>query len=103
LTADSIPVKVVGRADVGVPYARLVLAAYLMYLALVITAFGYLAWNWALRRVEAPRAAIFLNVQPVVGALLGVALLGEPLTAFTLAGGALIVAGLGVTFGNAER
>jgi len=38
-----------------------------------------------------------------VGALLGVALLGEPLTAFTLAGGALIVAGLAAAFGNAGR
>jgi len=73
-----------------------------LYLALVITAFGYLAWNWALRRVEAARAAIFLNVQPVVGAFLGVALLGEPLTAFTLAGGALIIAGLAAAFGNAR-
>jgi len=73
------------------------------YLALVITALAYLAWNWALRRVEAARAAIFLCVQPVVGTLLGVALLGEPLTAFTLAGGAAIVAGLGAAFGNARR
>ncbi len=74
-----------------------------LYLALVITAFGYLAWNWALRRVEAARAAIFLNVQPVVGALLGVALLREPLTAFTLAGGGLIVLGLATAFGSARR
>ena len=74
-----------------------------LYLALVITAFGYLAWNWALRRVEAPRAAIFLNVQPVVGALLGVALLREPLTAFTLAGGAALVAGLAIAFGGRAR
>jgi drug/metabolite transporter (DMT)-like permease len=74
-----------------------------LYLALVVTALGYLVWNWALRRVEAARAAIFLNVQPVAGALLGVLLLGEPLTAFTLGGGALIVAGLLVAFGRAAR
>ena len=28
-----------------------------LYLALVVTALGYLVWNWALRRVEAARAA----------------------------------------------
>src|SRR5206468_1544224 len=39
-----------------------------LYLGVVVTGLGYLVWNWALRRVEAPRAAIFLCVQPVVGA-----------------------------------
>jgi drug/metabolite transporter (DMT)-like permease len=72
------------------------------YLALVITALGYLVWNWALARVPAPRAAIFLTVQPVLGAALGIALLGEAVTAFTAAGGALIVAGLAVTVRRGE-
>lgn len=68
-----------------------------LYLAIVITALGYLAWNWALAQVEASRAAVFLTVQPIAGALLGVAYLHEPLTGFTLAGGALIVLGLWLT------
>jgi drug/metabolite transporter (DMT)-like permease len=68
-----------------------------LYLAVVITALGYLAWNWALAQVEASRAAVFLTVQPIAGALLGVAFLHEPLTGFTLAGGALIVLGLWLT------
>jgi drug/metabolite transporter (DMT)-like permease len=71
-----------------------------LYLSVVITALGYLVWNWALRLVPAPKAAIFLNVQPIVGALLGVVLLGEPLTAFTVVGGVAIVAGLAVAFGR---
>jgi drug/metabolite transporter (DMT)-like permease len=65
-----------------------------LYLGIVMTGLGYLVWNWALERVTAARAAIFLNVQPLVGALLGVAWLGEPATAFTVAGGALILVGL---------
>jgi len=68
-----------------------------IYLALVITAFGYLIWNWALARIPAPRAAIFLSLQPVLGAGLGIVLLGEAFTVFTAVGGALIVAGLVVT------
>ncbi len=68
-----------------------------LYLALVITALGYVVWNWALERVTASRAAIFLNLQPVVGALLGVVILGEPLTPFTVVGGVLVVAGLLLT------
>lgn len=65
-----------------------------LYLAVVITALGYLAWNYALERVTASRAAIFLSIQPVVGALLGMLLLGEWPTTFVVIGGVLVVAGL---------
>ena len=68
-----------------------------LYLAVVITALMYLLWNWALERVPAPRAAIFLTVQPITGALLGVLLLGDAFTVFTAAGSFLIVAGLTLT------
>ncbi len=68
-----------------------------LYLGIVITALAYTAWNYALERVEAPRAAIFLNAQPLVGALLGIWLLHEPLTPYTVAGGALILTGLHLT------
>jgi drug/metabolite transporter (DMT)-like permease len=68
-----------------------------LYLAVVITAGGYVVWNWALARVEAARAAPFLTVQPVVGAVLGALVLGEPVTGFTVAGGVLIVLGLWLT------
>ena len=68
--------------------------AAVLYLGIVITGLGYLVWNWALERVSAARAAIYLNVQPLVGALLGVAWLGEPMSVFTVAGGVLVVLGL---------
>jgi drug/metabolite transporter (DMT)-like permease len=74
-----------------------------LYLAVVITSLGYVVWNWALARVPAPRAAIFLNVQPIVGALLGALLLGEAVTVFTIAGGILVVSGLAVAFGPGAR
>lgn len=65
-----------------------------VYLAIAVTALGYLVWNYALERVEAPRLALFVNVQPVVGALLGVWWLREPLTVFTVIGGLLVLLGL---------
>jgi drug/metabolite transporter (DMT)-like permease len=68
-----------------------------LYLAVVITAGGYLLWNVGLARMEASRAAAFLTVQPVVGALLGALVLGERVTIFTAIGGALIVVGLWMT------
>jgi drug/metabolite transporter (DMT)-like permease len=76
------------------PMASVSGVAGALYLAVVITAAGYVVWNWALARVEASRAAAFLTVQPVVGALLGAALLGDPVSVYTGVGGGLIVAGL---------
>src|SRR5262245_4676821 len=73
-----------------------------LYLAVVITALGYLIWNWALERVTAARAGVFVNLQPVVGAGLGVALLGEPLTVFTTAGAGLVTLGLVLTVKTVE-
>jgi drug/metabolite transporter (DMT)-like permease len=73
-----------------------------LYLAVVITALGYFVWNWALPRVGAPMAAISVTVQPIGGAILGVALLREPLTAFTVSGGVLVVAGLWLTVTGRE-
>lgn len=69
-------------------------ALWTLYLGLVITALGYLVWNWALERVEAPRLAVFVNIQPLVGALLGVLVLREALTVYTVAGGLLILLGV---------
>jgi drug/metabolite transporter (DMT)-like permease len=65
-----------------------------LYLGVVITGLGYLVWNWALERVSAARAAIFLNLQPLVGTLLGVLWLREAFTVFTAGGSLLIIAGL---------
>jgi drug/metabolite transporter (DMT)-like permease len=74
-----------------------------LYLAVVITGVGYLVWNWALERVTAARAAIFLNLQPLVGAILGVTWLGESATQFTAAGGALILGGLWLALTGRDR
>ncbi|MGH7278974.1 MAG: DMT family transporter [Candidatus Rokuibacteriota bacterium] len=82
-----------GQRPVWTPTA----VAGTLYLAIVISALGYLVWNWALARVEASRAATFLTVQPLGGAVLGVLLLGETVTVFTVTGASLIVAGLCMT------
>ena len=48
-------------------------------------------WNWGLSFVPASQAGVFLNLEPVVGALLGVLLLGDILGPFALIGGVLVV------------
>jgi drug/metabolite transporter (DMT)-like permease len=56
------------------------------------TASTTLLWNWGIHRVPASRAGVFLNLEPAVGSLLGIKLLGDRLGPLAWLGGALIVA-----------
>jgi len=48
-------------------------------------------WNWGLTRAPASRAGVFLNLEPMIGSLLGIVFLGEHLGTVTWIGGAMIV------------
>lgn len=60
---------------------------------ILATASTTVLWNWGLKRVPASQAGIFVNLEPLVGAILGVSLLHEVLGGMALAGGALILGG----------
>ena len=51
-------------------------------------------WNIALKKVEASKVANFIFLQPVVGVILGVGLQGDPMTGWSMAGGALVLGGM---------
>lgn len=71
----------------------------LLFTALLVTVFGYLALFWAYRRVSAARVAITMYLQPLAGVVVAWLWLGEPLGAWFLIGSALVLAGVGlVTF-----
>jgi len=60
---------------------------------LLVTAATTLLWNWGLKRVPASQAGIFVNLEPLVGAVLGVSVLHEVLGRISFLGGALIIGG----------
>jgi len=60
-------------------------------LGVVCTALTFWLWNWGLQRAEASQAGVFGNLEPLVGATLGVTLLGEHLGPLALVGGMLVV------------
>lgn len=62
-----------------------------LVLGLGCSAATYALWNWGLGRVPASRGGVFLNLEPLVGALLGVLVLGDAWGLGTVVGGALIV------------
>jgi drug/metabolite transporter (DMT)-like permease len=64
--------------------------AALLYLAVICSVAAYFIYNFALTKVLASRAAVYIYVEPVVAVSLGALLLGEPLAARTVAGAALI-------------
>jgi drug/metabolite transporter (DMT)-like permease len=67
--------------------------AALLTLGLVQTAFAGVIFLGGLRRVRTDRAAILTYAEPVSAVLLAALFLAEPLTAATIAGGTMVVAG----------
>ena len=64
----------------------------LVGLGVACTAGSYALWNIGLERVPPSRAGVYLNLEPVVGAGLGIALLHDAVTTGLLAGGGLVLA-----------
>ena len=71
-------------------------SAWLLALGLVVlsTVLPYVFYTWGLARVEAGKASIMASLEPVVAALMGVAVFGEPMSALTLAGIVLVLSGV---------
>ena len=56
------------------------------------TASTTLLWNWGMTQVPASQAGVLLNMEPLIGSLLGVLVLGERLGPSAWIGGTLILA-----------
>jgi drug/metabolite transporter (DMT)-like permease len=80
-------------ATSGAPPLRLSSSVWLALAAqgLLCTTAATLLWNWGVSQVPASRAGLFVNLEPALGALLGVLVLGETLGWSGVAGGAIII------------
>jgi drug/metabolite transporter (DMT)-like permease len=70
--------------------------AHLGFQSLVVSFASFLAWCWLLRRYLASQLGVFSFLTPLFGVLLGVWLLGESLEPRFIAGGGLVLAGIGL-------
>jgi drug/metabolite transporter (DMT)-like permease len=59
---------------------------------LLCTATTTLLWNWGMTQVPASQAGVLLNMEPLMGSLLGVLVLGERLGPTAWVGGGMILA-----------
>jgi drug/metabolite transporter (DMT)-like permease len=75
------------------PLAHVSLKAWgaLVASGVLCTATTTLLWNWGMTQVPASQAGVLLNMEPLVGSVLGVAVLGETLGPSAWAGGGLIL------------
>ncbi len=70
--------------------------AWLAYLVLVGSLVAFSAYVWLLAHAPISLTATYAYVNPVVAVLLGALVLGEPITAAVVAGGAVVVLGVGL-------
>lgn len=91
-TATIAPIALVlhgpPKLDLSAP-AWAAIVAQGIFSTLIATA----AWQYGLARVGSASAGVFINLEPLIGAALGVALFGDQLTWSLAAGGLAIVAG----------
>jgi len=78
------------------PTLRLSAGVWMAVLGLALGSGAAANWLWwyAAYRLPVSRAGVFLYITPVVSTVLGVAVLGEPLTAATAAGAGFVVCGV---------
>lgn len=64
---------------------------------LLSTLLATAAWNFGAARVSNAAAGVFINIEPLIGAVLGIGLFGDPAGFTIIAGGVLIIVGSVVT------
>ena len=99
MTCGLVLLMAVGLATEGSPFdfhwtVRAVVS--LLYLTVVGSVVAFLLYYWLVRNMDVTKTMLIALVTPFFAVLLGMAVLGERLTWRTLAGGALIMSGIGV-------
>lgn len=94
LTLTAVLTGQMGAASIAVLNGRDL--ACLLYLGALGSAVAYIWYYNGIQKIGVTRAGVFIALNPLTAVLLGALLLNEPLSATVLAGGALVVVGIGV-------
>ncbi len=70
------------------------LLGLIVFLGVLGGAAAFFLWTWALSRITPTQVAVYVNLNPIVAALLGIVLLGERRSPVFLLGFAAVVAGV---------
>lgn len=69
----------------------------LLYLGIVASAITFFLWNFALSKMEASKASVFLFLGPVIAVIIGWSFMGEVITIYTIIGSVLVLFGVYLT------
>ncbi|MFB0558332.1 MAG: DMT family transporter [Candidatus Bathyarchaeia archaeon] len=67
------------------------------YLAIVCSGLGYFLWNYALSRLEAVKAAVWLYLEPIMAFIGEIIILGATPSVTTILGGVVVILGALIT------
>jgi len=81
------------------PFSQLTVLHWtgILYLSLGTSVLGYLLWYHALGRIEAGKAAVFSNGQPIFATILALIFLEYTITGSFIVGGTITIAGIIIT------
>lgn len=85
-------------STVTFPFASLTAGNWneILYLAVITSVVSYFLWYFALGRIEAGKAALFSNLQPILTTIMMVLLLGQGITVAFVVGGTIALVGVAV-------
>jgi len=89
-----VPLGLYSMSDIDVVSITPAIWLLILYIAIIATAMPYLFNAWALARVNPSTVAVYIYLQPVIGFLLAVFLLGENVGLNFIAAALLIFAGV---------
>lgn len=80
-------------------YSNVTMGGWLsiFYMATVISVVAYVLWYWILKYIEASRAAVIQNIQPIIATSVAALLLAEPISRNLVLGGIIVIAGVLLT------
>lgn len=91
------PVFLIQISEVSWVRISLPAVGALTFLIIGATLVAFLAYNFALTRIDASRAAVFLNGVPLASILVSWIILGERLGLLQIAGGIIVISGVTLT------
>jgi len=66
----------------------------IVYTGILTSVVAYIIWYWGIKRMEPSKTAIFINLQPIVTALLAYLFMGDRLSAGSVISGTVILTGV---------
>jgi drug/metabolite transporter (DMT)-like permease len=80
----------------GFDYSRVGVVGWsgVLYTAILTSVIAYTLWNWGIKNFSPSRVAVFMNLQPVVAAILAYFILDERLSSGSVVTGLIILVGV---------